>query len=44
MITAKLTKTRGDKLASAECTCMVDGMLVSSAELMFALVDEADVN
>jgi len=43
-IAAKLTKTRGDKLATAECMCTVDGMLVSSAELMFALVDEADVN
>lgn len=42
-IVAKLIKTRGDKLATAECVCTVDGMLVSSAELMFALVEESEV-
>ncbi len=41
-IVAKLTKTRGDKFATAECNCTVDGMLVSSAELMFALVDHEE--
>jgi len=41
-IVAKLTKTRGDKFATAECNCTVDGMLVSSAELMFAIVDEQE--
>ncbi len=41
-IVAKLTRTRGDKLATAECACTVDGMLVSSAELMFAIVDEQE--
>jgi len=43
VVSAKLTKTRGNKLASAEVVCTVDGVVVSSAELMFAIVDEADV-
>lgn len=43
VVSAKLTKTRGTKLASAEVTCTVDGAVVSSAELMFAIVDEAEV-
>ncbi|MBM3872407.1 MAG: UDP-3-O-[3-hydroxymyristoyl] N-acetylglucosamine deacetylase [Verrucomicrobia bacterium] len=43
VVTAKLTKTRGTKLASAEVTCSVDGAVVSSADLMFAIVDEAEV-
>jgi len=43
VVTAKLTKTRGTKLASAEAVCSVDGVVVSSAELMFAIVDEAEV-
>ncbi|MEI7551105.1 MAG: bifunctional UDP-3-O-[3-hydroxymyristoyl] N-acetylglucosamine deacetylase/3-hydroxyacyl-ACP dehydratase [Verrucomicrobiota bacterium] len=42
IINAKITKYRGDKLAAAECHCTVDGQVVSSAELMFAVVDEAD--
>ncbi len=42
MVTARLTKTRGNKLATAECLCAVDGQTVSSAELMFAIVDAAD--
>jgi len=29
---------RGGKMAQAECTCSVDGRVVSGAELMFALV------
>ena len=40
VINAKLTKTRGNKLAQAEATCTVGGNVVSSAELMFALVDD----
>jgi UDP-3-O-[3-hydroxymyristoyl] N-acetylglucosamine deacetylase/3-hydroxyacyl-[acyl-carrier-protein] dehydratase len=44
IINAKLVKTRGNKLASAEVTCTVDGQVVSSGELMFAIVDEADMD
>jgi UDP-3-O-[3-hydroxymyristoyl] N-acetylglucosamine deacetylase/3-hydroxyacyl-[acyl-carrier-protein] dehydratase len=43
VIGARLTKLRGGKLASAECTCSVDGAIVSSAEVMFALVDDAEL-
>jgi UDP-3-O-[3-hydroxymyristoyl] N-acetylglucosamine deacetylase/3-hydroxyacyl-[acyl-carrier-protein] dehydratase len=43
IINAKLTKTRGNKLASAEITCTVDGKVVSSGELMFAIVDESEM-
>jgi UDP-3-O-[3-hydroxymyristoyl] N-acetylglucosamine deacetylase/3-hydroxyacyl-[acyl-carrier-protein] dehydratase len=39
VINAKLTKTRGNKLAIAEATCTVGGNVVSSAELMFAVVE-----
>jgi UDP-3-O-[3-hydroxymyristoyl] N-acetylglucosamine deacetylase/3-hydroxyacyl-[acyl-carrier-protein] dehydratase len=42
IINAKLTRIRGDKLATAECNCTVGGQVVSSAELMFALVEEAE--
>lgn len=38
-INAKLTKIRANKLAIAEATCTVGGNVVSSAELMFTLVD-----
>jgi UDP-3-O-[3-hydroxymyristoyl] N-acetylglucosamine deacetylase/3-hydroxyacyl-[acyl-carrier-protein] dehydratase len=38
-INAKLTKIRANKLAVAEATCTVGGNVVSSAELMFTLVD-----
>jgi len=38
VINAKLTKSRG-KIGVAECNCTVDGMVVSSGELMFAIVD-----
>jgi UDP-3-O-[3-hydroxymyristoyl] N-acetylglucosamine deacetylase/3-hydroxyacyl-[acyl-carrier-protein] dehydratase len=37
----KLTKLRG-AIACAEGECSVGGQVVSSAELMFALVDNAD--
>jgi UDP-3-O-[3-hydroxymyristoyl] N-acetylglucosamine deacetylase/3-hydroxyacyl-[acyl-carrier-protein] dehydratase len=40
VINAKLTKTRGNKLAVAEATCTVGGNVVSSAELMFAVVEK----
>ncbi len=35
----KLTKSRGMKIGVAEGTCKVDGKVVSSAELMFTIVD-----
>ena len=38
VINAKMTKVRG-KIGVAECNCTVDGMVVSSGEFMFALVD-----
>ena len=43
VINAKLTKTRGNKIATAEVSCSVDGLVVASAELMFTLVDEDQV-
>jgi len=42
IVTAKLIKARAGKLGVAEAQCTVDGQIVSSAELMFALVDDAD--
>jgi UDP-3-O-[3-hydroxymyristoyl] N-acetylglucosamine deacetylase/3-hydroxyacyl-[acyl-carrier-protein] dehydratase len=42
IINAKITKCRGDKLAAAECNCTVGGQVVSSAELMFAVVEEGE--
>jgi UDP-3-O-[3-hydroxymyristoyl] N-acetylglucosamine deacetylase/3-hydroxyacyl-[acyl-carrier-protein] dehydratase len=42
VINAKLTKTRGNKLAVAEATCTVGGNVVSSAELMFAIVENGE--
>ena len=44
IINAKLTKSRGLKLAQAECSCTVDGTVVSSAELMFAVIDSSEVD
>ncbi len=44
IINARLLKARGTKLAQAECTCTVDGQVVSSAELMFAIIDESQVD
>ncbi len=43
VITAKLLRTRANRIASAEVTCCVDGLVVSSAELMFTLVDEGQL-
>lgn len=40
-ITVRMTKSRGDKIGVAEATCSVDGQTVSSAELMFAVVDNS---
>lgn len=44
IINAKLTKSRGAKLAQAECSCTVNGTVVSSAELMFAIIDSSEVD
>jgi UDP-3-O-[3-hydroxymyristoyl] N-acetylglucosamine deacetylase/3-hydroxyacyl-[acyl-carrier-protein] dehydratase len=44
IINAKLTKTRGAKLATAEVTCTVDGTVVSSGELMFAILDTSELD
>ena len=41
-IVAKLEKVRGDKLATATAECSVDGKVVSSAKLMFSLVDSGE--
>ncbi len=43
IINAKIVKYRGEKMALAECNCTVDGQVVSSAEMMFAFIDEAAV-
>ncbi len=40
IINSRITRTRGEKVAVAECTCTVDGQVVSSAEVMFALVED----
>jgi UDP-3-O-[3-hydroxymyristoyl] N-acetylglucosamine deacetylase/3-hydroxyacyl-[acyl-carrier-protein] dehydratase len=42
-IHAKLTKVRSNKIAVAEVSCSVDGQVVSSAELMITIVDEAEM-
>jgi len=40
MITARLVKSRGDKLAAAAAECTVGGQIVSSADLMFMILDD----
>ncbi len=40
IINAKIVKRRGDKMAQAECNCTVDGQVVSSAELMFTVLND----
>lgn len=42
IIEAKILKLRGNKIGSAEARCKVNGAVVSSMEMMFALVDEED--
>ncbi|WED66141.1 bifunctional UDP-3-O-[3-hydroxymyristoyl] N-acetylglucosamine deacetylase/3-hydroxyacyl-ACP dehydratase [Synoicihabitans lomoniglobus] len=42
IINAKIVKMRGTKMAQAECTCSVNGQVVSGAELMFAIVTETE--
>lgn len=41
-IDVKITKNRDGKIACAEGTCKVAGKVVSSADLMFAIMDAAD--
>jgi UDP-3-O-[3-hydroxymyristoyl] N-acetylglucosamine deacetylase / 3-hydroxyacyl-[acyl-carrier-protein] dehydratase len=41
-IDVKLTKNRGNKIGVAEAKCTVNGELVSSGELMFAVMDTPD--
>ena len=43
LINVKMTKNRGNKFGVAEGECVVNGQVASSAELMFAIVDNADV-
>jgi len=43
-IHAKLNKVRGGKIAVAEVSCSVDGQVVSSADLMITILDEADLD
>jgi UDP-3-O-[3-hydroxymyristoyl] N-acetylglucosamine deacetylase/3-hydroxyacyl-[acyl-carrier-protein] dehydratase len=42
VITAKLTKNRGNKIGVAEAKCEVGGQVVSSAELMFTIAEAVD--
>jgi len=43
VINAKLTRMRGNKIATAAVSCSVDGLVVSSSELMFTVVDEGEM-
>jgi len=43
LITAKLVKVRGNKLATASVECKVGKQVVSSASLMFSILDAKDV-
>ena len=38
-IHSELTKTRGNRLAKAQCHCVVNDAVVSEAELMFTFVE-----
>jgi len=42
VIAAKILKLRGNKIGSASAICKVNGLPVSSMEMMFAFVDEED--
>ena len=44
VITAKLEKVRGNKLATASVQCEVNEKVVSSANLMFSIVDAGEEN
>jgi UDP-3-O-[3-hydroxymyristoyl] N-acetylglucosamine deacetylase / 3-hydroxyacyl-[acyl-carrier-protein] dehydratase len=39
LIEVKILRTRGDRLAVAQCRCTVEGDLASSGELMFTIMD-----
>ena len=43
VINVKMTKNRGNKIGVAEASCEVNGQVASSAELMFAVVDNAEL-
>jgi len=43
VVNAKLTKSRGNKLATATAECQVGGQVVSSAELMFMILDDPEL-
>jgi UDP-3-O-[3-hydroxymyristoyl] N-acetylglucosamine deacetylase/3-hydroxyacyl-[acyl-carrier-protein] dehydratase len=42
VINVKMTKSRGNKIGVAEGECTVNGQVVSSAELMFAVLDSSE--
>ena len=44
IINVRLTKRRGDKIGVAEAECTVNGQPTSSAELMFAVVENSDID
>ncbi len=41
-IDVRITKSRGDKIACASAECKVDGKVVSSADLMFTVMDASE--
>ncbi|MDR2720981.1 MAG: bifunctional UDP-3-O-[3-hydroxymyristoyl] N-acetylglucosamine deacetylase/3-hydroxyacyl-ACP dehydratase [Puniceicoccales bacterium] len=42
VISVQLTKSRGNKIGVATAKCAVDGKIVSSAELMFTIIDSKE--
>jgi UDP-3-O-[3-hydroxymyristoyl] N-acetylglucosamine deacetylase/3-hydroxyacyl-[acyl-carrier-protein] dehydratase len=44
MIHVKMTKSRGNKIGMAEAECRVNDQVTSSADLMFALVDNSEID
>ena len=42
MIQVKMTKSRGNRIGVAEGECTVNGQVVSSAELMFTVLDSSE--
>ena len=42
VIEAKIIKLRNNKIGTASATCKVNGVVVSSMDMMFALVDEEE--
>jgi UDP-3-O-[3-hydroxymyristoyl] N-acetylglucosamine deacetylase/3-hydroxyacyl-[acyl-carrier-protein] dehydratase len=44
VINVKMTKSRGNKIGVAEGECTVNGEVTSSGELMFAVLDDSDVD